>query len=191
MGKWMQLHREVHHLHLCILATLMVLGQIRVKTEPNFAQCIHFIRDDALHTAILIPCTSCCSPQTAYGAEYAGMNNKPQYELESVFFTHVSYSKVPRRRLTLHVRPQSWEDLDLQLYRYLKRDSLTSPWTVLWIIATFTTCHPIHSKEIWATVKTVSNFIPKLKRTLERENRKKQDTFLERQQIQYEVLWTQ
>lgn len=56
------------------------------ETQPNFAHCIHFIRNGALHVSILIPCTSCCRPQIAYGAEYAVMNNKPQFGPKSVIF---------------------------------------------------------------------------------------------------------
>lgn len=54
-----------------------------METQPNSAQCIHFIKTDALHISGLIAYTPCCKP---YGAEYAVMNNKPQYEPESVIF---------------------------------------------------------------------------------------------------------
>lgn len=68
------------------LTSLLVLSQTTEETQPNFAQCIHFIRNNAQHISILIHCTSCCRPQAAYGAEYAVMNNKPQFELKSVIF---------------------------------------------------------------------------------------------------------
>lgn len=60
------------------LLSLLVCSQPRQEARPNSARCIHFIRSNALRISILIPRTSCCRPQAAYGAEYAVMNNKPQ-----------------------------------------------------------------------------------------------------------------
>lgn len=70
----------------CILKKYAVFSQTRMETRPSFAQCIHFIRTDSLHISVLIAYTSCCKPQKAYGAEYAVMNNKPQYKPDPVIF---------------------------------------------------------------------------------------------------------
>lgn len=66
------------------LLSLLVCSQPRQEARPNSARCIHFIRSNALRISILIPRTSCCRPQAAYGAEYAVMNNKPQSKPKSV-----------------------------------------------------------------------------------------------------------
>lgn len=91
-----------------------VFSQTRMETQPNSAQCIHFIKTDALHISVLIGYTPCCKP---YGAEYAVMNNKPQYEPESVIFQPCQSLKSLTLKLTSEF--QTW-----------MTDCSASPWTV-------------------------------------------------------------
>lgn len=113
------------------MPSLLVFSQTRVETQPNIAQCVHFIRNDALHISILIPCTSCCRPQAAYGAEYAVMDNKPQSEPKSVIFQPCQTLKSSTQKLTSGFQTRKLQKILVWEWdTAVMRDRLVNPWTL-------------------------------------------------------------